>query len=90
MTKLVEIPITERARRYGYLIWRKKQDGEVRALLGEVGCVAICGAVEQQAKRVDWKQRRISVTYSFTRGLPGSASKFLLQRARQKIALTVA
>ena len=86
----VEIPITARAREYGYVIWRKGQDEEMHALLTDAEVVDICGATDQTAKRVDWKQRRIGITYSFTRRLSKSAKCFRLRKAgKRTISLEV-
>jgi len=83
----VEIPITERARKYGYVIWRKSQDEEVRALLGEADSIDLCGDIDQRGKNVDWKQRRVSITYRFTRSLPKTAKRFRLSKVGKKISL---
>lgn len=83
----VEIPITERARKYGYVIWRKNQDSEVRALLGDAKSIDLCGDIDQRSKNVDWKQRRISITYKFTRGLPKSVKRFRLKKVGKRISL---
>ena len=74
--KIVSIPISERARKYGYIIWGKALDEDVRSVLGDVETVDFCGDVTQTGKRIDWAQRRVSITYSVTRGLPQTKKSF--------------
>ena len=71
------IPISERARKYGYVIWPKKLDRDVRALLGDVDTLAVVmDGRSLGEKRVDWKYRRISVGQSNTRVIAPGRSSF--------------
>lgn len=79
----IEIPITDRARKYGYVIWKKRHDDQMRGVLGDVTSVDLSGDVVQLGKQVDWNQRRISITYTTTRGLPGSVTRFRLRRVKR-------
>lgn len=77
----IDIPILGRSRNYGYIFWRKQDDALIRSLLGEEVMVTI---VFQQyllgTKRVDWKNRRISLGWSKTRKLPETVRSFRLTR----------
>jgi hypothetical protein len=67
----MQIPITERARRFGYLLWSKKMEDEVRALLKERDEVQlIFNGADHGTKNVDWRFRRISIGYRWTRMIP--------------------
>lgn len=73
----VAIPISERARKYGYVIWPKKLDADVRALLGNVDTLTVVmDGRPLGRKRVDWKYRRISVGQSITRDIDPGRSSF--------------
>ena len=75
----VDIAISDRARKYGYVIWPKKQDDEVRGLLNQQETVnVIFNQTEIGERRVDWKYRRISVGPSHTRPLAESLLTFRL------------
>jgi hypothetical protein len=75
----VELEIKPRARRYGYLYWGRQQDVEMSRLLGKRDAIDIIfmGASHGQ-KRIDWKYRRISIGWRWTRSLPQSKKVFLL------------
>ena len=75
----IRIPISARARKYGYIIWAKKQDEDVRKLLpNQEGVTVVFEDSDLGKKRVDWKYRRISVGPSQTRRLDLRASSFEL------------
>ena len=75
----IRIPISARARKYGYVIWPKKQDEDVRKLLpNQEGVTVVFEDSDLGKKRVDWKYRRISVGPSQTRRLDPGASTFEL------------
>jgi hypothetical protein len=75
----VTIDITDRARQYGYIIWPKKHEADVRATLGERDFVRVhFNGTDLGKKRVDWKYRRISVGPSQTRTLSPDLSAFRL------------
>jgi hypothetical protein len=66
----IDVPITNRARRDGYLFWRKPLDPKMKALLnGSDKIVVVFGDFLLGEKRVDWYRRRISVGWSKTRTL---------------------
>ena len=78
----IEIPISRRARSYGYLFWPKASDREMAEILGESAtAVVVLDGVTLGEKRVDWKYRRISLGQSKTRSLSPSASRFRVSAA---------
>lgn len=79
----VEIPISNIARRYGYIIWRKRQDEEVQTIIGDRESInlKIDGKL-QENKRIDRKKRRIGITYTLTRKLPENVSTFILTKIK--------
>jgi hypothetical protein len=73
------IPISARARKYGYVIWTKKQDDDVRKLLDNREVVTVVFEdADLGKKRVDWRYRRISVGPSQTRQLDPQTLSFEL------------
>lgn len=75
----IEIPITQRARQYGYITWPKKRTSELRQLLGEHESVTVdLDGTDLGPKRIDWKYCRISLGPRKTQSLPESATLFVL------------
>jgi len=73
------IPISERARHYGYVIWSKKMDYEVRSFLGKMNKAEVWFESSLLGeKNIDWKYRRISIGYARTRKLPLDVKEFVL------------
>ena len=79
-TKPIVIPITRRARTYGYIIWRKKDDEVMGQLLGnnEVLEIEVANTV-QKRKHVDRKQRRISLGYRMTQSFDKHHTEYLIE-----------
>ena len=74
------VPISDRARKWGYVIWPKALDDEIHALLGDAATVSVSFEGKNAgSKRVDWHRRRISVGPAQTRGLPASITGFVLE-----------
>ena len=76
----MKIEITQRVRQYGYFIWKKSQDEKMINLLGDgrakvhlIFDNAILGE-----KNVDWKNRRISIGWRWTRALPEAKKYFVV------------
>lgn len=64
----VQIPITDRARKYGYVVWPKAKEREVSSLLdGKTKIAVRLVGNDLGVKRIDWKYRRISLGYNWTR-----------------------
>lgn len=73
----VRIPISDRARKYGYVIWPKKLEAEVKAILPQQESIVVTFNDQSIGeRRIDWKYRRISVGPSHTRCLPDNVSTF--------------
>ena len=83
---VVSIPISDRARKYGYIIWPKKLDDCVRKLLSDRDTVeVVLENVQLGRKRIDWKYHRISLGPTQTRRIRAVALNFhltLLQEGR--------
>jgi len=70
----VILPLTSTGRKYGYIIWSKARETEVRKLLGGHSTVVLVLPSGQERHRtVDWKHRRVSVGYSVTRDVKSGA-----------------
>ena len=81
--KEVVLPITNIGRKYGYITWRKRHDADVQAIIGEGRTVKLRirrGKVTERT--IDWKRRRIGITYTFTRRLPNTLTHYVLSRAK--------
>ena len=79
----VTLPITKTGRKYGYITWRKKDDKIIRALLGEREHLELrVDNNEPAQKRIDWKQRRIGITYTLTRNLPPATTQYVLTKSK--------
>ena len=77
----VLVPISKRARRFGYLFWPRRMEADIRSLLGaadEIG-VEYCGN-KQGTKKIDWKYARISIGQRQTRAIPEDERFFVLSR----------
>lgn len=76
----MEIEITKRARQYGYIFWRRNQDEDMSRLLGKRDTVELLFMnAEHGKKNIDWRYRRISIGWRWTRSLPLSAKVFVLK-----------
>lgn len=76
----LRIPITERARKYGYLTWTKDDDEKVVQLIGNRKTIrVVLNGADLLEKRIDWKYRRISLGYKHTRRIPSDATEFLVE-----------
>ena len=83
MTDL-QMPISERGRRYGYIIWPASLDRQVSELFGPVAEVdMIFNARPCGRRRVDWKWRRISVGRSLTGSIPKGARTYRMRKTDQ-------
>lgn len=75
----ITIPITDRSRRYGYIYWSAKNDSLVGEFLKnrQSARLTFQGA-DHGLKNIDYKYRRISVGWKWTRQLPQSLEDFVL------------
>lgn len=90
MSEIASIPLTNRARQYGYVIWPKKADPAVRSLVGEMETIEILfNGQELGRKRIDWRYRRISLGRRSTQLLPEETSTMTLSVDRTgRLAVT--
>ena len=73
---MVEVPVSDRCKQYGYIFWRKSQDGDMKHLLGDATEIAVMfGESLLGPKNIDWRLRRISVGWKQTRTLTASVFK---------------
>jgi hypothetical protein len=73
------LPLTDTGRKYGYIIWPKGRDTEVRQVLAQADeVILILPGGAQKKARVDWKHHRVSVGYSVTRALPAETRRVTL------------
>ena len=80
----VRIPISNRARTYGYVIWPKKLEHDMRGVLPDEESVHVVFNCEDLGRRrIDWKYCRISVGPSHTRCLSDGVSTFELSSPRR-------
>lgn len=80
----VTIPITIAGRKYGYIIWKKKDDWQIEKLFGEKTKINLyVGNDILERKIIDWKRRRVSITYTLTRNLPTTVNFYVLERIKE-------
>ncbi len=67
----LSLPLTDRARKYGYITWPKARAAELRGLLGDGDNLTLVLPTGREKRgKVDWKHNRLSVGPSSTRSLP--------------------
>lgn len=63
----LNLPISNRGRKYGYITWTKNEESEVRKFLGDMKRVQVIFEKEDLGeKNIDWNFRRISLGPSQT------------------------
>lgn len=83
------VPISDRARKYGYFIWPKAADSGMQTLLAGAQTVELSfNGAAAGTKNVDWKHRRISVGPKLTRDMPETASSFVIEFEAPKLTVT--
>jgi hypothetical protein len=81
----ISLPLSNIGRKYGYITWKKRNDEQVKSVLGDADSVDLkIGKNIQQNKRIDWKKRRIGITYSLTRGLPEDITSIRMESSSRK------
>ena len=84
----VILPLTYTARKYGYITWHKKRDKEIKAILGDKGSVSLkFEDALQKNKNIDWKHRRVAITYTLTRALPKNIRRVRLSRQGETVSV---
>jgi len=77
----IHLPLTNIGRKYGYITWKKKYDDQLKSFFGNAAHVNFqVGETVQKKKRIDWRKRRIGITYTLTRNLPESNNKIRLKK----------
>jgi hypothetical protein len=77
--KKVILPLINRARKWGYIIWKKTDEDNIKSLIGGKKNIEVL--VNEKSignKSIDWKYRRIGITYTLTRALPKTVTKIEL------------
>ena len=83
MDKL-RIPITKSARQFGYIIWPPRLNEQMGAFLEGMPQVhLVFMGADLGEKNVDWKYRRISIGYRWTRRLADDVSEYILTLAKK-------
>ena len=87
----VTIPISNTARRFGYVIWPRKYDDAVRKLLGAADTIEVVFDGQRLGqRRVSWRYRRISIGSSRTKGAdPGSETFRLVMSSPEVLSVTM-
>jgi hypothetical protein len=76
-----KIPISFTGRKYGYITWIKKNDPQIKILFGTRKYVDFkTNTIRLKKKKIDWKKRRIGITYSITRNLPVEIEFFIITK----------
>jgi hypothetical protein len=79
--KKLEIPILERARKFGYIYWFRELDSAVIDFFKDQPTISVIfNGAELGEKQIDYKNRRISLGWRWTRRLPASVSTFSINR----------
>jgi len=81
MQEKLIIPLSITGRKYGYITWRKKYDDNIKALIGNSSYVDLkFDNSYQKKKTIDWKQRRIGITWTLTRNLSKKVSNIVIEK----------
>lgn len=82
----MQIVISERARRFGYLFWTKKEDSSIHRLLTQRDQVEVWFNDSRLGKKnIDWRNRRISIGYKNTREIPAHEHTFKLTVVKDQL-----
>lgn len=75
---MLGLPITQNAKRFGYITWTMKDNEKVKQLLSNNTSINLeyMGANHGE-KRIDWKYRRISVGKKWTNMLPENVTEWV-------------
>jgi hypothetical protein len=81
----ISIPILPRARKFGYVIWKSKQDFDLKmGLKGIKSADVIFEGENLGNKKIDWKYRRISLGWVRTRGISSGKNHFNISLNKDK------
>ena len=77
---MITFPISKSARQFGYIIWPPSFNKDFEKELKNAEKVTIVfNGLNIGEKRIDWKYRRISIGYKFTRALPEQVKNFEIE-----------
>ena len=89
MAKHLVIPISKRSKEYGYLIWPARLDDQIISVLGKQENVRLYfDGSDRGDKNVDWKNRRISIGYKWTKSIPDDITEFHVHTAGSKLYIS--
>ena len=75
----ITIPILDRSRKFGYVVWKKNQDFAIQVQLKYLKEAEVIFENKNLGKKkIDWKFRRISIGWRHTRPLPQSKKSYIL------------
>jgi hypothetical protein len=77
----LRLPLSRTGRKYGYITWKKNSDSIVRKFLGDNDSISIKTGNFMKQSRIDWKYRRIYISYSLTRLIPEHKVIIVLQKS---------
>lgn len=81
----ISIPILPRARKFGYVIWKRKQDFDLKTCLKDIESADVIFEGENLGKKnIDWKYRRISLGWVRTRGIANNKNHFNISLNKDK------
>ena len=82
-SRVVTVEFTKRARQYGYVFWKYRQDDAMAELLGNRDTVNVVFMnANHGKKKIDWRYRRISLGWRWTRFLPESKKVLILKMSK--------
>lgn len=74
----LRIPITYTGRKYGYITWREQHDVKISKYFGNNLVVELHLNDKTIVGKLDWKKRRIWITYKITRKISDDCNFYLL------------
>ena len=75
----IALNISDRARKYGYIFWKRENDFDIYELLGKREKIdIILDGKNLGTKKIDRKNRRISITMNITRRFPPDKENMIL------------
>jgi len=75
----LSIPILDRARKWGFIVWKKENDIKLSNYIKDINEVEVVFEDKELGKkRIDWRLRRISIGWKLTRSIPIEKKEFIL------------
>jgi hypothetical protein len=80
-SKKLTIPLSNTGKKYGYITWKKEHDKEIRTIFENRSHVDLkFDNSYQKNKTIDWKRKRIGITWTLPRNLSEKKSKIIIER----------